>query len=365
MKTILPVVVHRAAAAALLLVASACAREGTPAAAADTAVPVHVVEVAWADGALPVRATGMVAGRDEAELSFKVGGVISRVAVRPGDVVRAGQTLAEVQPAEIDAQVTKARSAAEQAGRELTRIRALHRDSVATLAQLEQVQTAAAVAEADLRAATFNRRHATIIAPSNGTVLARLREPNEIVAAGATVLVMRATAGGAVLHVGLADRDAVRTAVGAAVVVRFDAYPGRTFSGRVTQVAARANPATGTYEADVALDARDVSLASGLVGRAEITARSTRQVLTVPVEALLEADADSASVFIADAAQRRVTRRTVHVAFVRDGLAALADVSLAGAHVVTDGAAELRDGASIRVVPPAALAAQRSAERRP
>ncbi len=365
MNTPMHVAVRRAAAPALLLAASACGREAKPAVVADAAVPVHVAAVAWADGAPPIRATGMVAGRDEAELSFKIGGVISHVAVRAGDAVRAGQMLADLQPAEIDAQVAKARSAAEQTARELKRVRALYRDSVATLAQLEQVETIATVADADLRAATFNRRHATILAPANGTVLARLKEPNELVSPGVAVLLVRANTGGAVLHVGLADRDAVRASVGAAALVRFDAFPGRTFTGRVTHVAARANPVTGTYEADVALDASDATLASGLVGSAEIAARATRQVLTVPIEALLEADADSASVYVADVTKGRVTRRTVHVAFVRDGRVALTDLALTGAQVVTRGAAELRDGAAIRIAAPASPVAQRGTERRP
>src|SRR5688572_778132 len=176
---------------------------------------------------------GLVAGKDEARLGFKVGGVVARVLVDEGDAVRAGQTLALLDPVEFDAQVSKAQSAAEQAGRDLARARALYRDSVTTLAQLEQATLGADVAAADLRAARFNRRHAAIVVSAPGVVLRRLAEPSEQVTPGQPVLVLRGQGGGVVLRAGLADRDAVRVRRGDAATVRFDAYPGETFDARV------------------------------------------------------------------------------------------------------------------------------------
>ena len=340
-----------ALAALAPLLTFGCTRDAAPVPNTEFAVPVRVATVRAADGSQPIQVTGMLAGRDEAQLSFKAGGVIARVFVRAGDRVHAGQVLAEVQPAEIDAMVSKARSAADQAGREARRVRSLYRDSVATLAQLEQTETLARVADADLSAAVFNRRHATIVAPSDGVVLARLREPNELVAPGAPVLEMRASAGGVVVHAGLVDRDAVRVTKGAAATVRFAALPDQSFSGRVTQVAAAADPATGTYRAEIALDARGAELVSGLSARVEIATRGTRALWTVPMDALAEADGDSATLYVVDAPRRRVSRRTVHIAFVRGDHAAIADASLADARVVVEGVAGLRDGSLIRISP--------------
>jgi len=336
---------------------TACGRDadaraaGAAAPAATNGTPVRTAPVLVARAAEPVRATGVVAGKDEARLGFKVGGVVARVLVDEGDVVRAGQTLALLDPVEIDAQVSKAQSAAEQAERDLARVRALYRDSVTTLAQLEQATLGAQVAAADLRAALFNRRHAAIVAPAAGVVLRRLAEASELVAPGQPVLVLRGQAGGTVLRAGLADRDAVRVRRGDAATVRFDAYPGETFDARVAQIAAAAAPGTGTYEVELALDARGRAIASGLVGRAEIAVAAPTDVRLVPIESVVEADGDSGWVYAiaGTGAATRARRVPVAIAFVRGAQAAiragLDDVTA----VVTDGAAYLEDGARVRV----------------
>jgi RND family efflux transporter MFP subunit len=319
---------------------------------------VRVARVDTISAVEPVRATGTLVGRDELTLSFKVGGIVQRVLVDEGQPVRAGQLLATLDPVEIDAQVSRAASAAAQAERDLARLRALHRDSVITTAQLEAGTTGAEVARADLRMARFNRRFAQIVAPAAGVVLRRLVDRSEQVAAGAAALVVRGAGAGMVLRVGLPDRDAVRVRVGDAASVRFDAYPGDTFAGRVRRLAAAAAPGTGTYEAEIAIDAAGRALASGLVGRADVDVAAPRALPSVPVEALVEADGDSASVYVVrrEAGGSVARRAPVRVAFVRDGRVVLASGPDVGAEVVTDGSAYVDDGAAVRVLPPAAVA---------
>jgi multidrug efflux system membrane fusion protein len=300
--------------------------------------------------ARPIIATGTVAPKDEIALSFKIGGVIARIAADPGDLARAGQPLAALDLREIDAAVAKARSAAAKAERDLARARRLYADSVATLAQLEDAQTAAEVARADVQAAAVNRRYAVIVAPSHGTVLRRTAEPGETVSPGATVLVLGSSARGNVIEVGLADRDVVSVRKGDRAVARFDALPGRTFAGEVTQIAAAADPGTGTYAVEVTL--RDAgALTAGLVGQVEIRPGRGAPTTLVPIEAVLEAEGTEATVYALSADGARARRRRVTVAFIAGSQVAVAR-GLDGVHMVlTDGAAYLDDGAAVRVTP--------------
>ena len=302
--------------------------------------------------AVPVTGTGVVAAKEEIPLGFKIGGVLLALDVHEGDRVRAGQTLAALDLREIDALVTKARSAAAKAERDHARVRALFADSVASLAQLQDTETALEVARADLQAAQVNQRYATIVAPSDGVVLRRLAEPGQTVAPGAPVVVLGSAAHGTVLRVGLADRDVVRVRIGDRAMVRVDAWPDRALGGTVRQIAAAATPGTGTYAVEIALDS-SAGVASGMVGHAEIAVAARARVPVVPVEALLEADGDRAAVYTLgdDGLARRVP---VRVAWVRGDRVALRDVEggLAGVRaVVTDGAAYLEDGARARVRP--------------
>ena len=337
-------------AATALLVAACGGSE--PAPAVPQAKPVRVAEVSQAAVQSGLRAVGTLAPADEIRLSFKTGGVVASVSVEQGDRVRAGQVLAALAQEEVAAAVAQARALAEKAERDLERGRALYADEVATREQLEDLQTARDVAQANLRAAEFNARFSRIEAPAEGIVLRRLAEPDELVSPGQPVLIVGDTSGGWVVRAALSDRDVVRVRQGDAAEVTLDAYPGRRFDAKVVEMASAADPVTGTYEVKLAIDAADVRLVQGLVAKVEMTGTSGSAVPVVPVHALLEADGSEAIVYVVatretgDVAQRvavRVGRLVGDRVEVLSGLAG-------GERLVTEGASYLRDGDAVRVV---------------
>ncbi len=278
------------------------------------AVPVQLANAEPGSGRSEVRVAGIVAGKEEVTLSFKTGGVVSRVTVQPGDIVHAGQILAELTPTEIDATVAQATEGREKAARDLTRARALFADSVATLEQLQNATTVLEIAEQSVRIARFNSAHSAIRAPTDGIVLRRVVEPSQLVGPGAKVLDVRSFQRGLVLRASLPDRDAVRVRRGDVATITLDAVPDRVLAGRVSQVGAAANPLTGTYDIEVALSDAPRTLASGLIGRAAIAVHGAVPAVTIPVEALVEADGDSAIVFVVPAGSDRAQRRHVTIA---------------------------------------------------
>jgi len=132
-------------------------------------------------------------------------------------------------------------------------------------------------------------------------------------------------------------------------VVRVDAKPGEALSGRVRQIAAASDPRTGTYAVEIAIDRPD-GLSSGMIGRVEIVAQGAEHLRTVPIESLLEADGDRATLF-ALGPDGKAKRVSVEVAFVRGDQAAVRGALQGIGRVVTDGAAYLDDGVSVRVTP--------------
>jgi RND family efflux transporter MFP subunit len=333
----------------LPVVLGACARGNANPRLEDQPVVVRVAPVAIENLALPVTATGTLGLKEEVNLSFKVGGVVAQIRVDEGQRVSAGQLLAELDLGEIDPGVTRARSAAEKAERDLARAQRLYADSVATLEQVQDAETGRELADAELRSVTFNRRHAAIVAPGAGVVLQRRAEPGELVQAGDPILIFGSLGRGHVLRVGLADRDAVRIRRGDLARVHFDALPGQTWTGTVTEVAAAADPATGTYQIEVALP-RATALASGLVGAVEIRPTAEHAVALVPIEAVLEADGSSGIVFTLDA-QGRAERRVVTLAFLAGDRIAIASGLEGARQVITDGAATLDHGDAVEVRP--------------
>lgn len=330
---------------------AACRRSEAAPSRAVAATPVAVAQVGSTTATTSILAVGTLAGKEELPLSFKIGGVVARIAAEPGQVVKAGTVLAELAPTEIAAEVEKAKLAQAKAERDLARAKSLYKDSVVTLEQLQNATTAYDFASSNVKVAEFNKQYAVIRAPFDGVVLKRSAEVGQLVGPGAVIVQFRGERRGLVLRAGLADRDVVRVSIGANATVRFDAYPGEKFTGRVTQIAPGASMGTGTYEIEIALDARGRALASGLVGHAELAPRTGARVPSIPVESLLEAHGDSATIF-----ELSADRTTAHRLRVRIGAMVGNQVVVLGgldtsATVVTAGGEWLADGARVRIAP--------------
>src|SRR6266566_3806569 len=85
------------------------------------ATPVRVVAATPGPAAPTIRTNGILVNKDELRLSFKVGGVVSHITVQEGQRVKRGQRLAEIEQAEINAQVEQARQVADKSQRDVAR----------------------------------------------------------------------------------------------------------------------------------------------------------------------------------------------------------------------------------------------------
>ena len=337
-----------ALSAGLAVAIVACARHGAPEPAA-TPRPVRVAAVAATPLDDAVRAVGVLGPKDEARLAFKTGGVIEAVRVEEGAAVKAGQVLAYVRQTEVGASVEQARQATEKAERDLNRVKALFADGVATEEQVQDLTTAFRVAGAAQRTAEFNAAYARIVAPADGVVLRKLAQANELVQAGQPVLVVGAATRGWVVRVGLADRDVVRFHIGDSARVEFDAFPGRSFDGAISNLASSADPQTGTFTVEVQLQPGGAGFVQGLVARVSLAPREASVAHVVPVTALIEANGSEASVFVLDRDQRVVHRVAIRIGRLRDGAVEVLGGLGPDAQVVVDGAAFLVNGEAVRI----------------
>src|SRR5882757_5715232 len=123
--------------------------------------------------------SGLIASNAEARLSFKIGGIVSKIFVKEGDHVSRGQLLATLDLTEIDAQVQQASQNLEKSKRDEVRISNLYRDTVASLEQLQNTRTGVSVATEALRIAQFNQQYAQIHAASGGAILQKLMNEGE------------------------------------------------------------------------------------------------------------------------------------------------------------------------------------------
>jgi RND family efflux transporter MFP subunit len=295
-----------------------------------------------------IHASGLVGTSNEARVSFKTGGVIRRTLVEEGDVVKSGQLLATLDLTEIDAQVKQAKEGLEKSRRDLERANNLYADSIATLEQVQNATTAVEVAAQTVQIAEFNRQFSEIRAPFAGKIVAKLLNEGEVTGPGMPVFYLIGTGNQDwVVKVGLSDRDWARLHLGDRAEAQLGAYPGETFSATVSKLADVANPASGTFDAELKIDPKGKRLAAGLVASVEIQPRKNGTYALVPIESLVESDGRKGFVYTADGGKAR--KVPVTIAFLAGEKAAISGGLENISAVVTAGAPYLRDGQAIDI----------------
>ena len=310
---------------------------------------VKVANVSKVTSAEPVTASGFVASDKEARMAFKTGGVIQKIYVQEGDQVKKGQLLAHLDLTEINAQVTQAHESFSKLERDLKRVTNLFKDSVATLEQLQNVTTAYNVAKKTVEIADFNKNFSDIRATSNGRIVKKIMNEGELVGPGMPVLYM--TADGAsdwIIKVGVSDKDWARLKEGDAAIISIDAYKGENFAARITNKAVSIDPSSGLYQTELKFFRLPKQLAYGLFATAKMQPTSTRNYLSVPVDAIIEGNGNQASVFVIQ--NGKAIRKQIGIVSIATSNVLINNGLEENEQVVTDGSAYLTDSSLVKIV---------------
>jgi multidrug efflux system membrane fusion protein len=325
----------------------ACGDKGDRPAGSIEPTMVRVCQVEVSDITFPIHCVGKLSARSEIKLSFKTGGIVSAIYTEEGQTVTEGTKMAQLNLSEIQATANQANLALEKAKRDLERIGNLYRDSVSTREQYENAQTAYNLAANQERIARFNLQYSTITAPSSGQVLKRIAEEDEMIAAGYPVFLFAASKNDWVLKVNLTDKEIVQVNLLDSALISFDAYPGIRFRAWVSEVGNFSDPYTGTYEVELTLQNPAERLVSGFIGRADIIPSKKYRFLTIPVNALLEANEMNGFVYVLE--NEKAVRKRIEIAGIREEKILVRQGLDSGALVVTEGAAFIGPDSDIRI----------------
>jgi len=307
-----------------------------------TNINVEVATVVQKSKALPINTSGKLYTSTESKLSFKIPGIVAHIFADEGQNVIKGSLLAELDLIEMKAKVSQARSSQQKAQRDLERAQRLFADSVATLEQLQNANTALDIAASNLKVAEFNLRHSTIYAPENGKILKRFVEEGELVGSGHPVFLYGASKEGWVFRAGVTDQQIIQLQVGDQASISFDAYPDIEFPARISEIEAVANPYTGTFEVELQLDPSKLQLYSGFVGKVTIIPSITQNYSIVPIESLIEGDGNEGFIFAANREKKSVQKYKIKISkivgnqlLVYSGLGNVKEVVTFGAPYLT------------------------------
>lgn len=209
------------------------------------------VSVTRGDVAVTILSTGVVQPRNRLEIKPPIAGRAEQVLVQEGQNVNRGQTMAWISSTERAALIDAARAKGPQ---ELKRWEELYRAT-------------------------------PVLAPLNGTVIARNIEPGQTFTNSDAVFVMsdRLTVKAQVDETDIAQ---IRLRQPAQLVL--DAYPDQPFPGRVDQIAYDAKTVNNvtTYEVDLLPEKAPDFMRSGMTANVSFVMASRKNVLWIPTEAV-------------------------------------------------------------------------------
>jgi len=241
-----------------------------------------------------------------AEVGTPIPARVVRLLSGPGQAVRRGQPLAELQSVELGkarAERTAAEARAGLARQTVERKRGLAAERIVSRGELQRAEADAAEAEADLRAADASLAalgvtprpagdlsRFALLSPIAGTVLERTAVQGQM-ADPSRPLFRIADLAQLWLVVQAPERDAVRVEVGSPAEIALAALPGQKLRGKVAWVAREVDPHSRTVPVRIVLANDGERLKPGMFATAWIgTGGEGDRVVAVPAGALQRMD---------------------------------------------------------------------------
>jgi RND family efflux transporter MFP subunit len=316
----------------------------------EPAQPLRTVCVMKIDGAAvsgSLTFPGEVRARFEARLGFRLGGKIVERRVDVGAVVKRGQALARLDAQDAALNAAQAEAARALAEAEAKRYRDLRAKNFVSQAVLDAKETALKTAAAQAGVARNQAGYTTLVADRDGVVTAVEAEAGQVVSAGQTVVrVAEGNEKEIVIAVPEGEVEKVRAAEGFAVTL--NSLPGRSWQGRLRELAPSADPATRTFAARIGVAQADDAVRLGMSASVQAKVSPGDTALRLPLSAFFTRN-DQANVWVVDPATQTVKLTRVET----DGVAGndmRVKAGLApGMLVVTAGANLLEDGQKVRL----------------
>lgn len=250
-----------------------------------------------------VTATGTLESVTQVDVGTQVTGIISELFADFNSEVKKGQLIAEIDKTILqadlhsaDATLESARVTYEYTKRNYERDRALYEKKLISEYDYQTSEKDFQVArqtydkaQADRVRAAKNLNYAEIYSPIDGIVISREVEVGQTVVSNMSVANLFTIADLDNMQVvgNVDEADIGQVKVGQRVDFTVDAYPGRTFSGLVTQVRLSATTESNvvTYEVIVSAENEDHKLIPGLTANLTIYVLEENGVVTLPVAA--------------------------------------------------------------------------------
>jgi len=351
---------------AAAIIASGCHRSAET--APPVVRPVKSVTVGVTEGTSDATYSGEVHARYESRLGFRVSGKVVERLVEVGTRVKRGQLLMRLDPeqetlrATADtAQMESAESRVAQDRVDLERVEKLFARRFASQAEVDQRRLALAESQSRLKAAQAQQQMALnqqsytrLTADLSGVVTAIHAEVGQVVGGGQTVVEV-AGEGEREINISVPESRVAELRKARSMTISLWAHPGKTYAGRLRELAPNTDSVTRTYTARVTVLKPDNLLLLGMTASVVIPEVDGTVSMRLPLTAVFDHEGKN-SVWVVDPSYSKVVRRAVVLGAAHDDSVIITEGLQSGDVVVTAGVHMLHAGDPVKRMEPTVVA---------
>ncbi len=316
--------------------------------------PVISVDVAKAESgawARAISATGKLEAVNGVDIAAEVEGRVVGISYQSGQTVEKGAVLARLDAETEKAQLQSARAQVRLDQLTAERYRSLRKTDAASQAKLDEAEANLAMAQAEVVRLERVIDKKDIKAPFSGSLGINRLDLGQYVTAGTKVTTLQDLSG-MLMDLSASQKSLAELKVGAPVEISVDAYPGRTFAGKLTAIEPKVDTASGLVALQAAFPNDEGLLRPGMYAKARIVQPSEDGQVVVPQVAVnYSLYGDFVYVVAPDDKGEMRAKQTVVTVFDRHGnQAAIAKGLKPGDTVVASGGVKLSNGSKVKVV---------------
>lgn len=332
-------------ATVMLVVLCSCAEKRQTAAEQTVRVKVQQIQAEVVNGEQGF--SGTIEESSGASLSFSVTGTIKRIHVSAGQMVSAGQLIAELDPTTLQNAYTISKTSLEQVRDTYNRMKDLHDAGSLPDMQWIQIENELKSAIASEAMSKKSLNDTKLYAPFSGYIASKDGEIGQNTIPGSPVVKL-VNIGSVKVKISVPEDEVQRIAKGSSMKIVVPALNNREFSGRVTERGVSADPRSRTYEVKATIQNPGSQLLPGMICQVFTNYMQGSTGVFVPAN-LVQLDGDNKTfVWVVNdgkAVKREITinNETAQGVLVSGGLSA-------GDHIIVAGQQKVSNGMKVEIV---------------
>ena len=336
--------------------------------------PVEAQEIRPCDISSYIVISGIVGSEEEALLSSKTGGRILKIYRDIGDIVRKEEKLVSIDTSQLEIEKIKAhnnikivqnqinqiKNKLDNAEKDLTRMRNLFKEGVIAQKQLENYKLSfdtikeqhetsllqLQVAKENLRIIETNIKDASVYAPFAGIIGERKAGVGEVIGSEKVILSIyniKKLNG----QVSVPGQYVPFLRLGQTAEITVDAFPERSITAKISKIGGASDPTTKLFKIHLVFESNPEFLKPGFFFKGKILTESKKNVLTVPVQALIQ---EGKEYFVFTVNDHTAEKKLVSPGLRNEGRVEIVSGLDSGDKVVIFGKEKISSGSRVKVI---------------